>query len=132
MLPLTAVGGSPRSLCLCSTGELKRLCDSDSVGPERQATAAPLIARAPHRSCCHRSDSSQTSRCEAAACHCTPLVALPDASAKVEPSSAPVADLASDLVRIAERSRAAGELERTACRATASCDLLYLLSRLII
>lgn len=78
MLPFTAFSGGPRSLCLCSHGDVRFFC-------HRQATAQPrLVATGPAASpkpCCR---SSRGPRHHPAAgwvsadCHCTWFIALPD------------------------------------------------------
>jgi hypothetical protein len=142
MLPLTAFSGSPRYICLCSTGGLKQFCRgaaSESSCPVDMAGTAALRAGRPsaHHSCCQRraSADSQTT-CGTAECRCTPVVALPDTPPKAEPASAPTVDLATHEIRddsfVAMRSSqslAAG-LENSPPEV--SLDLLAMLSRLVI
>jgi hypothetical protein len=105
MLPLTVLSGFPRSACLCSNGELKVAChaaqasrsccaDHGSLGRAAQHSAPPLLA------CCHGSGSSPNSpaTCTLAGCHCTPVVVLPDASPKVETTTAPELEVAANHV----------------------------------
>ncbi len=96
MLPLTVLSGSPRTACLCSNGDVKLFCHSAQarrsccVDNGQCETGSPRDSWQQH-SCCRAPGSPPKSPASyiVAGCHCTPVVVLPDAVSKVEPTTAP-------------------------------------------
>jgi len=139
MLPLTVLSGSPRYVCLCSTGEFKLFCratPATRLSGVEETTASSV--RPAHRSCCHRSGlpAGSNTECREQNCRCTPLVGLPDAPLKCELATAPnfevatiaVHDAAGSSPHAAQVTRISGDISPPA----SNRGLLCLLSRLVI
>ncbi len=101
MLPLAVLSCSPRSACLCSNGDLKFSCRTAAEQRSCCAESGSLDHTAGHNSprqhsCCRGNGGSPQSSpaCTVAGCHCTAVVVLPDASPKVETTTAPDFEIA--------------------------------------